>query len=271
MTFITPIASAAAAPRLSIASAAAAPRLSIDPRRSSSRSTRRGLRWPFALALFVGACADAPADGIEDGAAAADLGEGRDQAAGDLACASSCGGACVDLQSDPANCGRCGVTCARGEACLMGSCQSAMTPGTRCAMTPPAGARQPPALPRYSGGSCPTLVAGMNGLKSGAANRVGKIFVDYLRNGHGATTATVEFRRTAELCSDDNECLVEELLALKIGHQSREGGVEFLDEQVLVVDAFIVHVPAGAVHEVEIVGNFDEADTCLHQTTGHQA
>ena len=25
--------------------------------------------------------------------------------------------------------------------------------------------------------------------KSGAANRVGKIFVDYLRNGHGATTA----------------------------------------------------------------------------------
>lgn len=53
----------------------------------------------------------------------------------------------------------------------MGSCQSAMTPGTRCAMTPPAGARQPPALPRYSGGSCPTLVAGMNGLKSGAANR----------------------------------------------------------------------------------------------------
>ncbi len=25
--------------------------------------------------------------------------------------------------------------------------------------------------------------------KSGAANRVGKLFVDYLRNGHGATTA----------------------------------------------------------------------------------
>ena len=25
--------------------------------------------------------------------------------------------------------------------------------------------------------------------KSGASNRVGKIFVDYLRNGHGATTA----------------------------------------------------------------------------------
>jgi bifunctional non-homologous end joining protein LigD len=26
--------------------------------------------------------------------------------------------------------------------------------------------------------------------KSGASNRVGKLFVDYLRNGHGATTAT---------------------------------------------------------------------------------
>jgi hypothetical protein len=26
--------------------------------------------------------------------------------------------------------------------------------------------------------------------KSGASNRIGKLFVDYLRNGHGATTAT---------------------------------------------------------------------------------
>ena len=34
----------------------------------------------------------------------------------------SCNGACVNLQSDPANCGACGNACASGEACTDGDC-----------------------------------------------------------------------------------------------------------------------------------------------------
>jgi hypothetical protein len=33
-----------------------------------------------------------------------------------------CGGACTDLQIDPANCGTCGHVCASGASCNNGSC-----------------------------------------------------------------------------------------------------------------------------------------------------
>ena len=35
----------------------------------------------------------------------------------------SCGGKCVDLQKDDNNCGACGKTCERYEACGQGSCK----------------------------------------------------------------------------------------------------------------------------------------------------
>jgi len=37
----------------------------------------------------------------------------------------ACGGICVDISRDPHQCGRCGVTCARGEICHGGTCQPA--------------------------------------------------------------------------------------------------------------------------------------------------
>ncbi len=48
-----------------------------------------------------------------------------------------CGGACVAVQSDPANCGACGVACATGQTCAAGVCTGGTTvctpPLTRCA------------------------------------------------------------------------------------------------------------------------------------------
>jgi hypothetical protein len=35
-----------------------------------------------------------------------------------------CGDACVDTATDPSNCGRCGIACGPGEACVSGSCQT---------------------------------------------------------------------------------------------------------------------------------------------------
>ncbi len=34
-----------------------------------------------------------------------------------------CGGACVDLQTDRAHCGRCGAACASGQSCVAGACR----------------------------------------------------------------------------------------------------------------------------------------------------
>lgn len=66
------------------------------------------LTFAFALSLFAcggssGAC--------KDGVCACEAEE------------TSCGDACVDTQSDAANCGGCGTACAAGEACTAGVCQ----------------------------------------------------------------------------------------------------------------------------------------------------
>jgi hypothetical protein len=37
-------------------------------------------------------------------------------------CPAMCNGACADTQTDPANCGQCGVACAAGYTCLAGTC-----------------------------------------------------------------------------------------------------------------------------------------------------
>jgi hypothetical protein len=41
-----------------------------------------------------------------------------------------CGGACVDVQSDEANCGACGSACGAGQTCDAGQCTSACAPAT---------------------------------------------------------------------------------------------------------------------------------------------
>ena len=68
-----------------------------------------------------------------------------------------------------------------------------------------------------------------------------------------ATASPVIGSRPAELRADGDECLVEDALSLEVRDQSGQGDVEFLDEQVLVLLAFVVSIPAGAVDEVEIV------------------
>jgi bifunctional non-homologous end joining protein LigD len=54
-------------------------------------------------------------------------------------------------------------------------------------------------------------------VRSGAANRVGKLFVDYLRNGHGATTAAAFSARARPGLGVSMPVAWDELAALKSG------------------------------------------------------
>jgi hypothetical protein len=77
--------------------------------------------------------------GDADEADAADAPDGADAPDSDIECPegwSSCGGTCVSLLADSANCGRCGRSCGPDEHCEGGAC----APG--CADECPAGARQ---------------------------------------------------------------------------------------------------------------------------------
>ena len=58
---------------------------------------------------------------------------------------------------------------------------------------------------------------------------------------------------------------------LEIRDQGGDGGVEFLNQAVLIENAFVVDVPAGAVEEVEIVGDFDETHSAFHEAPTEQA
>ena len=55
--------------------------------------------------------------------------------------------------------------------------------------------------------------------KSGSANRVGKVFVDYLRNGHGSTTATAFSARSRPGLGVSMPVAWDQLPALKGGAQ----------------------------------------------------
>jgi hypothetical protein len=44
----------------------------------------------------------------------------------------NCAGTCIDLQSDPDNCGTCGLACAFGEFCSGGSCAAVLSDGSAC-------------------------------------------------------------------------------------------------------------------------------------------
>jgi len=55
--------------------------------------------------------------------------------------------------------------------------------------------------------------------KSGGSNRVGRIFVDYLRNGHGQTTATAFSARSRPGLGVSMPVAWEQLMTLKGGAQ----------------------------------------------------
>ena len=50
----------------------------------------------------------------------------------------------------------------------------------------------------------------------------------------------------------------------------RHAFVEILNEQVLLQDPFLVNIPSGAVEEIEIEGNLDEAHTGVNQPARQQ-
>lgn len=122
-----------------------------------------------------------------------DSGHSDDAGVYDAACV-ECGGACVDVMSDPRNCGSCGNECGPAAHCMGGVCENhgvhdlsldlpvdssvadlassdgGMTPRRLCDATPPPGAKVAPPPPTYQG-TCPRLVAGKNTIVSSGATR----------------------------------------------------------------------------------------------------
>lgn len=81
-----------------------------------------GIAW-----IAVGACSLAGLDDYASGHGGAHTGGAHTGDAGpDAPACTMCGGGCVDTLVDPENCGGCGVTCAKGYACLGGVCGNAV-------------------------------------------------------------------------------------------------------------------------------------------------
>lgn len=90
-----------------------------------------------------------------------------------------CNGLCVDLQSDPQNCGACGHACGDGMACRMGACARSLVGPSLCFMDPPNGAMLAPPPPKYQG-TCPMLIGadkGENTLMSSGNARLFKVAI----------------------------------------------------------------------------------------------
>ena len=80
-----------------------------------------------------------------------------------------------------------------------------------------------------------------------------------------APAATVELRRPAKLTRDHNQRLFEQPLRLQIRDQRGNSRVEITDETVLLFDTAIVHIPTGAVDEIQVVRYLDKTHPALHQ------
>ncbi len=84
-----------------------------------------------------------------------------------MMCPTACAGQCVDFQNDPKHCGGCDKICGDTETCDKGVCMPMpMTSNIFCNEAPPAGAKQAPVPPAYSGGTCPHLAGGANMIQS---------------------------------------------------------------------------------------------------------
>ncbi len=134
--------------------------------------------WLPAALLLVSTVSCDPPTGKPDAAVDAGM--------TDASACTMCGGACVDLSSDPRNCGACGNDCGPAVACMGGRCDSmgtkdmslldmsssdgGMTMRRLCDATPPMGAKLAPAPPVYQG-TCPRLVPGKNTIVSSGSSR----------------------------------------------------------------------------------------------------
>src|SRR5512140_27276 len=59
----------------------------------------------------------------------ADASDGQTPDGGTCTNGTKCAGKCVDVESDPANCGRCGNACRANQVCSNGACARSCAPG----------------------------------------------------------------------------------------------------------------------------------------------
>ena len=80
-----------------------------------------------------------------------------------------------------------------------------------------------------------------------------------------ATAAAVELGRAAKLARDHDEGFIEQAFRLEIGDQRGHRDVDVGNQSVLLLDAAVVHIPAGPVDEVQVMRDFDETDAALDE------
>src|SRR5690349_17291511 len=89
-----------------------------DPKRSKPDVVASLALVCAALLSFVAGCAKGNSLAGSGGTSGSSVSASSSPCAGTV-----CSGACVDTQSDPANCNGCGMACPTGQMCVMGACK----------------------------------------------------------------------------------------------------------------------------------------------------